>query len=219
MMTDKLVGPSASVGLAILARAPEPGRAKTRLIPALGAETAARLQGWMLRRAVDTALQAGVGPVSLWCEGADDHPAMRECRERDGLDFRRQSPGDLGARMLEALRGAAPALEAGAMVIGTDCPVLSVDHLRAAAAALATVDAVLVPAEDGGYVLIGMRRPVAAAFRDIAWGGPEVLAQTRRQLSALGWRVAEFPTLWDVDRAEDVERLRREFPDTPVDER
>jgi hypothetical protein len=185
----------------------------------MGAEKAARLQGWMLHRAVDTALKAGVGPVSLWCEGAEDHPAMRECRERDGLDFRRQSPGDLGARMLEALRGATPAPAAGAMVIGTDCPVLSVDHLRAAAAALTTVDAVVVPAEDGGYVLIGMRRPVAGAFRDIAWGGPEVLAQTRRQLSALGWRVTELPTLWDVDRAEDVERLRREFPGTPVDGR
>ena len=206
-------GQASMIGLAILARAPEPGRAKTRLIPALGAEGAAGLQGWMLRRAVDTALRSGIGPVSLWCEGREDHPDVRDCCGRDGITFRRQSPGDLGARMLESLQGVATA--AGAIVIGTDCPVMSVEVLRAAAAALASVDAIVVPAEDGGYVLIGMRQPDAAVFCGIEWGEPAVLAQTRQKFDELGWRVTELATLWDVDRPEDVDRLQREISGTP----
>ena len=119
--------------------------------------------------------------------------------------------GDLGRRMLAAVEES-PAV-AGTLVIGTDCPVLGAAHLRAAARSLAQRDAVLIPVEDGGYVLIGMKTPAAGAFAAIDWGSPQVMAQTRQALDALGWRWTELATLWDVDRAEDVERLAAMFPE------
>ena len=97
-----------------------------------------------------------------------------------------------------------------AVLIGSDCPALRPADLRAAARALREgADAVLAPAEDGGYPLIGLRRVSRRLFDGVAWGGPQVLAQTRRRLNALRWRWRELRTVWDVDRPEDVVRLRR----------
>lgn len=96
------------------------------------------------------------------------------------------------------------------VLIGSDCAVLRPADLRAAAGALRRgADAVLAPAEDGGYALIGLRRVSRRLFQGIAWGGPGVLAQTRRRLARLRWRWKELRTVWDVDRPEDVARLRR----------
>lgn len=200
------------VAVAILARAPVPGQAKTRLIPALGAEGAARLQSRLIRRAVTTALAADVGPVALWCAGDPHHPEFDAfC---GAVVLRPQPEGDLGARMAAAMRASPTA--AGTLVIGTDCPGLSVDHLRRAAQVLSRMggaDAVVYPAEDGGYVLIGMRRALAAAFVGIDWGTRRVMAQTRERLAKLGQRWEEPETLWDVDRPADLVRLAAEFPD------
>jgi glycosyltransferase A (GT-A) superfamily protein (DUF2064 family) len=96
------------------------------------------------------------------------------------------------------------------VLIGSDCPVLRRADLRAAARALQTgAEAVLSPAEDGGYALIGLRRVSRRLFHGVAWSTPEVLAQTRRRLRPLRWRWKELRTLWDVDRPEDVARLNR----------
>ena len=199
------------VDLAILAKAPVPGLAKTRLIPHLGAEGAAALQRWLLQRMVTTALAADVGPVTLWCAPDLDHPELSACRNRGQVVLRRQAPGDLGARMHAAVAGS-PA-PVGVLVVGTDCPVLTPGLLRRAAASLDQDDATVVPAEDGGYVLIGMRRPSRRVFADIDWGSGKVMAQTRERLSEIGWRWSEFPPLWDVDREEDLRRLRDLFPE------
>ena len=202
---------SAQIGVAILARSPVPGRVKTRLIPLLGAEGAASLQAWMLQRAVAMALAADVGPVTLWYEGDNEHRAFARCRELGPLRVRPQVTGDLGRRMLAAVEESSAA--AGTLVIGTDCPVLSAAHLREAAQSLTDHDAVLIPVEDGGYVLIGMKAAAAGAFAGIDWSTPQVMAQTRRSLAALGWRWVELANLWDVDRPEDVERLVAMFPE------
>ncbi len=199
------------VGVAILARAPIPGAAKTRLIPALGAEGAARLQRWMLQRTVAMALVADVGPVSLWCAGDPAHRDFRVCRSFGSVELHPQPEGDLGARMLAAV-AASPA-PAGTLVIGTDCPALGAAHLRAAARALGDHDAVVIPAEDGGYVLIGMRAPAPEVFAGVDWGSARVMAQTRQRLAALGWRWSEADPLWDVDLPRDLDRLYASYPD------
>lgn len=199
------------IGVAILARSPVPGRVKTRLIPLLGEDGAASLHAWMLQRTVATALAADVGPVTLWCEGGSGHGDIIDCRQPGVLHIRPQVAGDLGRRMLAAVEESPTA--AGALVIGTDCPVLSAAHLREAARSIKDHDAVLIPVEDGGYVLIGMKRPSAGAFAGIDWGSSRVMAQTRQRLAALAWRWAELAPLWDVDRAEDVERLAAMFPE------
>jgi len=197
--------PAAPVAIAILAKAPIAGFAKTRLIPALGEAGAATLQARLTERAVATAAAAGTGPVTLWAAPDQRHPAFAQLAERFAIALARQDGGDLGARMLAALAAA----NGPALVIGTDCPALTADHLRAAADVLrASTDAVLIPAEDGGYVLIGARVPRPALFRAMPWGTAGVLGETRRRLAELGLSWREPATLWDVDVPEDLERLR-----------
>jgi len=199
----------------VFAKAPVPGEAKTRLIPALGAAGAAALHERLVDRALATAAAAAIGPVELCCAPDARHPALAALARRHGATLGEQGPGDLGDRMHAALSRALAAAPP-AIVIGSDCPALTPEHLRAAAAALAGgEDAVLAPAEDGGYVLIGLAHPERSLFERIAWGGPTVLAETRGRLAAAGLRWREIATLWDVDRPEDLDRLRRELPGGP----
>jgi glycosyltransferase A (GT-A) superfamily protein (DUF2064 family) len=99
------------------------------------------------------------------------------------------------------------------LVIGADCPALTPEHLREAAEALDTHDVVMIPAEDGGYVLIGATAPQPALFEGMAWSVPTVLTETRKRIAALGHSVAELATLWDVDTEDDLARMEREFPE------
>jgi uncharacterized protein len=195
------------VAVAILAKAPLPGFSKTRLAPALGADGAARLQARLIERAVETARAANIGPIALWAAPDQDHPAFQTLAALFGVALARQPDGDLGLRMLAALDAAG----GPAVVIGTDCPALQPAHLRAAAEALAEgVDVVVVPVEDGGYALIGMREPEPALFADMPWSTAGVMAETRRRLTRLSLSWREPARLWDVDLPQDIERLKRE---------
>jgi rSAM/selenodomain-associated transferase 1 len=195
-----------AVAVAILAKAPLPGFSKTRLAPALGADGAARLQARLIERAVETARAANIGPIALWAAPDQDHPAFQTLAALFGVALARQPDGDLGLRMLAALEAA----RGPAVVIGTDCPALQPAHLRAAAAALAGgIDAVVVPVEDGGYALIGMREPEPALFADMPWSTAGVMAETRRRLTRLSLSWREPARLWDVDVPADLERLQR----------
>ncbi len=191
-------------GISVLAKAPVAGFAKTRLIPAVGAHAAAVLQERLTEHTVATAVAARLGPVTLWCAPDASHRSFGELAARFPITLKRQPEGDLGARMLAALQ------EAG-LVIGSDCAAFTPAHLRAASAALAEADVVLIPAEDGGYVLIGMRRPRPEIFAGMTWGMPTVLAETRQRIAALTLRAVELPALWDVDTEADLERLEREY--------
>jgi uncharacterized protein len=193
------------VAVAVLAKAPVAGFAKTRLIPVLGADGAARLQASLIERAVTTACAAGIGPVTLWATPDQNHPALQAIGARFDLALAPQCDGDLGARMLAALAaGRGPAL-----VIGTDCPALMPEHLRAAAEVLRRgTDVVVLPAEDGGYVLIGTRVSQPALFSNMRWSTAQVMAETRHRLETLGLTWQEPVTLWDLDVPADLARLR-----------
>lgn len=198
-------GNAERVAIAILAKAPVPGLAKTRLIPLLGAHGAAQLQETLTARAAATAAVAGIGPVTLWATPDATHPSFRALAIAHRISVRRQPDGDLGTRMLAAcLAAAGPVL-----VIGTDCPAMSPAVLQDAAAVLRSgKDAVAIPAEDGGYVLIGMRVPQPVLFSDMTFGHAGVMQATRERAHIHGLVLQELPPLWDVDRPEDVERLR-----------
>ena len=201
----------APVGVAVLARAPIPGEAKTRLIPTLGADGAAKLQSWMLQRTVAMALAADIGPVSLWCEGDIRHRDFERCSALGAVSLHAQVQGDLGTRMWIAMEHAATT--DGALVIGTDCPAMTVGHLRDAARSLGDQDAVTIPVEDGGYVLLGMKRPSPGVFAKVDWGSERVMTQTRHRFAAMGLSWRELDCLWDVDRPDDVERLLAMCPE------
>jgi len=185
----------------VMAKAPIPGRAKTRLIPDVGAHAAAVLAERLTEQAVQTAVAADVGPVALWCTPDPAHPAFQALAHRHPLTLWAQPEGDLGARML------ACTLQGPTLVIGSDCPALTPSLLQQAA------DVVLIPAEDGGYVLIGTRAPQPGLFSDMTWGTDTVLAETRRRIAALRLRSVELAPLWDVDTERDLARLERELPE------
>lgn len=201
---------SSKTAIAIMAKAPIPGFAKTRLIPVIGQHAAAILQGRLTDRAVATALAAEVGPVTLWAAPDAGHDTFLAMVARQPVALRPQPAGDLGARMLAA----ATTAQSPVLVIGTDCPALAPMHLRSAARALHEgADVVLIPAEDGGYVLIGLRQAEPTLFERIPWGTPQVLAETRARIIARGLRLNEIPPLWDVDTEDDLARMEREIPE------
>ena len=182
----------------VFARAPVPGEAKTRLVPKLGAWRAARLHARLTLHALRTA-QLADRAVEL--HGTRRHTFFKDLK----LKFRLQRGKDLGERMHHALSKA----KGPAILIGTDCPMLTPADLRRAARWLrGGCEVVLAPAEDGGYVLIGARRISPEVFRGIEWGSSSVYQGTARRLSDLGYRWRALRPVWDVDRPEDLERLR-----------
>lgn len=192
----------------MFAKAPVPGAVKTRLIPALGAEGAAALSARLITRTLDTIRACALAPVELHVSPDLGHPFIQSLLKDASLPLVPQRGADLGGRMQAAL---AAALETAdfAVLIGSDCPAMDCNYLQRACAALAGGhDAVMGPAEDGGYVLIGVRRSVPALFDGVEWGSDRVLEQTRQRLIELGWACLELPTLWDLDRPEDLARLR-----------
>ena len=188
----------------VFTRTPVPGQVKTRLIPAIGAARAANLHRAMLWRTVATAAEARVGPVGLWCSPASEHPYIAEIQREFGLNVHVQTGADLGERMHLALRSQAGP-NGGAVLVGTDCPFLETRDLQLAAQALREgCDAVVGPAEDGGYYLIGVRKSHVAVFSGIRWGSGQVLAGTLQKFRDLGWRWRELTTRCDVDRPADL---------------
>jgi len=186
--------------LIVFARAPRAGEVKTRLIPRLGAQGAARLQRRLIARTVRMAQD--VGRVEL--HTTRPHAWLNTLR----VPLRLQRGRDLGARMYEALRRALRRQRA-AVLIGADAPALQpVDLRRAIRFLQGGADVVLSPAEDGGYALIGARRLESRIFESVRWGESEVLAQTLRNLERCGLRYRLLRTVWDIDRPDDLDRLR-----------
>jgi len=192
------------VGIAVFARAPVAGQCKTRLIPALGADGAAALHARMIEHTIACARDAAVGSLSLWCTPDTAHPAFQRFTD---ISLHLQTGDGLGARMLATFEAQPPG--APLLLIGTDCPALTADHLRACATRLrAGDDAVFLPTEDGGYVLVGLRAPQPDLFSAMPWSTDQVMPLTRQRLERRGLRWREPATLWDVDTPDDLARLR-----------
>jgi hypothetical protein len=187
--------------IAIFAKAPVPGRVKTRLIPALGAQGAADLARAMLE---DTLAAASLLNPLLCTDPEPDHPDWHGLIPT-GTATMAQGDGDLGerlARVAQAVLASEPV-----MLIGTDCPGLTAQRLRAAWEALARHDAVIHPAHDGGYALLGLSSFHPSLFEGIAWSTAAVAADTIARVRALGWSLHIGETLQDVDEPEDLPAL------------
>ncbi len=181
--------------VALFTRFPEPGRAKTRLIPALGAEGAAALHRRLAERAL-AAVRGSALPFELRGTGA----SAASFRDWLGPDvaLADQGGGTLGERMAR--------VPPPAILVGTDIPDLHPAHLIAAAAALRTHPAAIGPAEDGGYYLLGLARPMPFLFTAMPWGAADVFALTLRRMAEHGIAPAVLDTLADLDRPEDLAR-------------
>ena len=194
---------SAEVSLIIFARAPVPGACKTRLIPALGADGAGALQAQFVERALCTAIESACGPVFLSCAGDYNHPFFAKCETIFGVTRMAQYEGDLGARMLHAFEQ----VKGPALLAGSDTPCITASDLRACANALMDNDAVFLPAEDGGYGLIGLRAARREPFDGMTWSHARVMDDTRTRLKQAAMTWAEIRTVWDVDEPADLARL------------
>jgi rSAM/selenodomain-associated transferase 2/rSAM/selenodomain-associated transferase 1 len=199
--------PRTGAAVAVMAKAPVPAQAKTRLVPLIGEAGAARAQRGFILRTLATARQASIGPLTLHCALDAAHRLFRLLAQRHGVVCLPQADGDLGDRMAAVMADHfTKQQKTPLLIIGTDCPALTPAHLQQAADALQTSDAVLIPAEDGGYVLIGLRRPLPDVFQQVDWSTQRVMLQTRERLSAIGAHWVELPVLWDVDDPQDWQR-------------
>lgn len=195
-----------AVRIIIFAKAPQAGRAKTRLIPALGGEGAARLAQRMLQATLATAQAAALGPLQLCLSPPPGDPAWAEFDWPAGVELRDQGEGDLGQRMARAVEEGVQ-LGLPVLLIGTDCPQLTSELLCQAAEALSRHDSVMFPASDGGYVLLGLRHSLPRVFAEIVWSSASVASSTRERLAELGLSLFEGPVLDDIDCPEDLSKV------------
>jgi rSAM/selenodomain-associated transferase 1 len=185
------------VRLVLFTRYPEPGKAKTRLIPALGADCAAALHRRLTERTLAAVRASGLR-AEVRATGAE-LSALADWLG-DDLPIMEQGDGDLGER----LKRAAPPYPV--LFIGADAPDLTPNHLRDAAKALETHPVVIGPAEDGGYWTIGLAAPCDLLFDAMPWGSEHVLRETLRRLRRVGIAPRLLSALADLDRPEDLAR-------------
>ena len=191
------------VSTRIIVFAKAPGMAKTRLIPALGAQGAADIARQMLDTTLAAALAAGIGPVELCVTPEVEDAVWQGIALPTDIEISTQGEGDLGARMARAAaRARTPVL-----LVGTDCVEMSAALLCEAAQALASHDAVIHCTLDGGYALLGFNLFSAELFHDMPWSTDAVASGTLGRIGQLGWSVHVGRMLHDVDEPQDMFRL------------
>lgn len=195
----------------LFAKAPLPGFAKTRLIPALGKTGASTLARRLLDHAISEAVAAFPGAVELCVTpGPEDAAWASQGIRCPDLSWSAQGDGDLGARMARAAKRALAGGEP-VLLIGSDCPALDRHALGEAARRLENADAVMVPALDGGYVLLGLRRYDPSLFYEIAWSTETVARVTAERCAKLGWRLDRMAPLPDIDDPSDLAHVPEQF--------
>lgn len=192
--------------LLIFCKAPIAGQVKTRLQPELTSIQAAAAHRQLTRLTLDRAFQRPLCAVQLYCAPDTNHSFFEQCANDYPLLLSTQRGADLGERMLNAFRDALSQYR-HALLIGCDCPSLTVDDLQQALTVLQNgQDAVIAPAEDGGYVLIGLNAPQPVLFEDMVWGNEKVMEETRLRARHASISLHELARQWDVDTAEDWAR-------------
>ena len=189
----------------IFSKAPVAGEVKTRLIPHISARQAAILHKTLTRDRLKMCTSFNLCDVQLWCSPDTRHPFFIDCEQYYEIQLYTQSGRDLGDRMSNALKTSLRQYKK-IIIIGTDAPALDIATIDMAIEKLDSNDVVLVPAEDGGYVLIGVSSYHESLLVDVPWGTENVLINTVRNIESLNLRCSLLGECWDVDRPEDLER-------------
>ena len=189
----------------VFARTPELGKVKTRLIPHLGVQTATQLYLVLLQHTLHTVSDVTDADVVLYVAGTASHPLIRQYQQQYGLRVETQQGRDLGERMANAFQHELENYQQ-VIVVGCDCPGLSrQDYYLAIETLRSGKQAVIAPAYDGGYVLLGMSRFIPEIFQGIAWGSENVLSITREIFQIIGTDYHELATFHDVDEKNDLQ--------------
>ena len=193
--------------LLVFTRSPVLGEVKTRLQPEFSAEQSLKLHKHMLLNTLSMSEKLPGFDVELCCSPNRNTLFFLECENRFPITLSNQQGDDLGERMAFSFSVALQSYDK-VVIVGTDCPELNEDYIKQAFNALDEVDIVIGPAEDGGYVLMGLRKFSLKLFSDFSWGSNTVLAQTRKVINELSWSYKELDIMHDVDRAEDLHRYQ-----------
>ena len=199
----------------VVAKYPLPGQTKTRLSPPLSLDAAATLYESFLRDTLDLMRQVDNVRRGIAFLPADAHSYFTTLAPNMALEL--QHGASLGERLDHVLTAALVDGDQQAVVMDSDSPTLPASYLSQAFAALAgAADVVLGPCDDGGYYLIGLKRPQPRLLREVPMSTPTVLQDTLALANALGLRVELLPTWYDVDTGTDLERLRAELALLPT---
>lgn len=191
--------------LIVFGKAPVAGQVKTRLVPELGEDRALRIYQALLAHTLNVVGQVDIAMTGLHIAGDIRHDMIRDLFQSNSTGLFRQCDGDLGQRMQHAFQSALQENDA-VVLIGTDCPDLSVTIIKQAFHLLHSGnDVVLGPASDGGYYLIGMKQLYTGLFNGITWSSETVLDETRERCGRLHCRWSELACLTDVDTVADLE--------------
>ena len=204
-MTDDSSARQQDTCILLFAKYPARNKAKTRLQPALGVDGAARMARQLLLHSIDQAIDTGFS-VELCVSPAPTDPCWQALDLPNSLRWSAQADGDLGLRMLIASQQALQRFKK-VVLIGTDCPSLTSACIQTAVQQLDQHDAVMIPATDGGYVLLGFRQVNESLFSDIIWSTASVATVTNHRMAALGWTLALLAPLHDIDEPEDLVHL------------
>ena len=195
----------------LFAKAPVAGQVNTRLIPDIGEQAATQLQHDLIHDRLNMLTGSALCDVRLMCAPDEHHECFRACKQSYPIELSVQRGDDLGARMFAGVTRALRDYDY-CITIGTDAPALDAETIAQAIEGLHSgKQAVFVPAEDGGYVLLGLSEPFEEVFRDISWGSSKVMQQTRQRLEETAISYLELDSCWDVDVIDDYRRYQNEL--------
>ncbi|PCI06589.1 MAG: hypothetical protein COB77_06610 [Gammaproteobacteria bacterium] len=195
----------------VYAKAPVAGQVNTRLIPDIGQTAATQLQEDLIHQRLTTLTQSTLCDVVLLCAPDEDHEVFLQCKQRYPIRLLRQIGDDLGERMANGIKHFLQRYQY-CIVVGTDAPILDADQIIKAIDVLHDGEGVVfVPAEDGGYVLVGMNKPHSFLFEGIRWGTETVMQQSRNKLVENNVSFVELDQCWDIDCLTDYKRYMKMF--------
>jgi rSAM/selenodomain-associated transferase 1 len=195
----------------LFAKYPAKGMAKTRLQPALGIDGAARMAQKLLLHSIEQAVATGFA-VELCVSPAPTDPCWQALDLPDTLQWSAQVEGDLGVRLATASRQALK-MHNHVLMIGSDCPSLTTQRIQTASQQLDDHDTVMIPALDGGYVLLGLTKANDSVFSNIQWSTDSVATSTQQRIKALDWTVAQLEPLHDIDEPVDLQHIPADWLD------
>jgi len=190
----------------LFAKAPVEGKVNTRLIPDIGVQAATKLQYDLTHQRLLMLTKANLSALHLMCAPDRQDEFFLQCKQQYPITLIAQSGCDIGIRMLNAVKAGLQHYKY-CIVIGTDAPALDEEIIKQAIDVLQTgTEVVFVPAEDGGYVLVGLQQAYDFLFQEINWGSAEVMQQSKNKLNENNVSYKELATCWDIDRLEDYQR-------------
>lgn len=193
----------------VFAKAPILGEVNTRLIPDIGIDAATELQIELVHSRLKGLQEMKLCEVELWCSPDSSHIFFQECKNIYDIILCEQQGDDLGSRMSLAIKESLTKFKR-VILIGTDAPSLTFDQIEVAINDLGKDnDVVIAPAEDGGYVLIGMSKHCDDIFQSVPWGTEKVLGCTRESIKKNKLIGSELKLCWDIDRVEDYRRYKK----------